>query len=119
MTEQTIIDLAQIACVAICILGVTYFLSRYEKEETPRTQCFCPKCGNDLVSCEGTTWTYEGDPDEGIGFYECDVCEETSRWHFAIAPVPIMLSWKPPIEPKGPEVKNLGTTFKVKKPSEP
>ena len=50
------------------------------------TYCWCPECGNDLVRDSFVS------DDRGLVVYKCSRCDHESTWHFAIAPIPILLA---------------------------
>ena len=52
----------------------------------PRTYCWCPSCGNDLVRD-----SFVNEDKDGIVTYKCSECEVNSKWDFASAPIPILL----------------------------
>lgn len=53
-------------------------------------QVFCPKCRNELTSCENSPYEYDKDNDAVIR-YVCGKCKNQSAWDFS-APVPVVLN---------------------------
>ena len=56
------------------------------KKLISRNYCWCPYCGYDLVRD-----SYISKDKEGIVSYTCTNCNRSSKWHFTIAPIPILL----------------------------
>jgi len=53
--------------------------------------CYCPCC-SDLLN-DQAMWEAQTDQEgvTGEGWYTCITCKTKSKWHFGIAPVPILL----------------------------
>ena len=50
--------------------------------------CYCPNCDEPLNDCSDCKDISEG---EGLYEYVCNECNVSSKFHFGIAPVPILI----------------------------
>lgn len=64
---------------------------QYKKESNknivPKTYYWCPYCGYDLAKD-----SFVNQSNEGVAVYRCNNCKRKSKWHFGIAPIPVLLS---------------------------
>lgn len=75
---------------------------RLRRRPRSTTQAFCPRCGNELVSCPLTTCA-----DTDLVRYICGRCQTASAWDFD-APVPLLIDHVRVVEPGEPTA--LGVT---------
>ena len=62
-------------------------LSKYQS-----TLCFCPKCGNELITTGSFLISTDLDePPVTLVIYKCKHCTETSKWVFGLTPCPILV----------------------------
>lgn len=69
-------------------IGFYFFfkmIARKYDEPIQRTACFCPGCDNELISSGSFV------SDEEYAVYQCSECGDVSKWHFDIAPVPVLI----------------------------
>lgn len=60
-------------------------MNQYRKKRKTRTLCYCPRCGNELIS--------SGSPkseNQDIVTFTCSFCETETEWLFDAGPSPIL-----------------------------